>query len=489
MAELRTCSSNFRPEVCGVNIIVDPVSDVRDDTQRILIIGQTDPASTLPVNVPTSANDARAHFLTNGSPLAQMLTEFEVIAPTADIDVVRVDTVGGTGDRYDISFVIDATNSDGTGQAWVWINGQAILTNYPAGSSSAEVRDLVLTQLQAAQADLNVTVIPFGAVAIRITTNTAGIIGGQLDIRLAYGRQPTRVTSPDLTMTLTQGVVRSGLVNTSAIAALSDEYAFVANPYTAPENIADVDAYACSQWSGGANAKYYGVHYGTPTENVAFTESVNSALASYIGVQGMLTPSYVETATYAALAYNQLNCSSPAIAASMRGTVFPTLAPEAVDVITDNNIKADMVNGGVGFLNIDRRGAITIGRAVTTYTRSPAGLADVSLQDVNAPAQLACVSTDLRTAFTDLTTGTAFRTDGVVGTNLSGNPPVVTAASLRNLLAARAEVLSGNNVIQNVSGFIQSIAITIQTDGCIRIDADPERVKQFCCLNVALRSI
>lgn len=491
MAELNACSSNFRPEICGVNLTVDPVSQVIDDNQKVLIIGQTDASSTLPLGAPIAIAQGRPAIGLPSNPLAQSVAEFESIAPTADIYVMRVQPLAGaSSDVQDVTFTVAAGSTPTAGVAYMWVNGQVFEYNYPAGSTATTIRDEFLTQLQDAQvSSLAITATSQATDQIQITAMTSGNTDGFVDVRTVYGRQPMRITTSDVAITVNQSGTRGGSVDLSALAGVVDGFAFIDNPYVLSDEISAVDAYACSQWAGGANSRYYGLHYGAPIDNVTFSESVNSGLAGYMGLQGALTPPYVESAAFAALAYNQMNCNSAAISASMSGTLMPqTLAPEVADVITDQNIQADMVNSGIGYFTIDRLGRVSIGRAVTTYTVNPQGQRDISLQDINRPSQLACISTDLRTQLTALTTGTAYRQDGVVGTNLSGNAPVVTDAAIRNLLAARAEVLSGNNVIQDVPAFIRSISFTNADGGCISVTVDPTLVDQFCCLNVILRA-
>lgn len=493
MADLLTCSSTFRPELCGVNLLVDPVTKVRDEGECVLILGQDDPSSSIPTGTTSRLSDVE-DLLVVGSPLWQSVQEFQELAPTADIYVGPITPIGSK-DTWVVSFELDP-NATEQGVAHLWVNGQYYSQVYdviPTPTTGAnQLRLDLMAQLQANGED-NLEIIPTsvgGVPAFIIRSLTGGEVDGFVDVRTSYDRQPNRVNPSDLTITATKTNTRSGTPDLSPFEAMAARFSFVDNPYTDSASRSSMDKYACSQWAGGKNAKVYGVHYGADeAENITFAKAANSGLLSYIGMSDMLTPSYVESASFTALAYNHLKCDSPSISASMTGTVMPnTLAPEIADTQTDENVFADMVNGGIGYVTVNEIGQVVIGRAVTTYTTTPSGQTDVSLQNINTPAQLACVSRDFRTQLTALTTGTAYRQDGVVGTNLSGNAPVLTDAAIRNLLAARAEVLSGNNIIQDVAGFIKSITFTREANGCIRVESDPKLVEQFCCLNVVLRA-
>ena len=75
----------------------------------------------------------------------------------------------------------------------------------------------------------------------------------------------------------------------------------------------------------------------------------NNALLAYPAVNKALTPGYLESSSFSALSYNQLNSQSVNIAASMTGQAMPAmLAPEQSDVFT-NAEKALLVEKGMGY--------------------------------------------------------------------------------------------------------------------------------------------
>jgi phage tail sheath gpL-like len=321
---------------------------------------------------------------------------------------------------------------------------------------------------------------------LSVTTKGLGVIGGQLDVRSSYSVRAGFTTSPAVTVAIAL-TAPTGLPNLSGVAGISEGFEFVVNPYTDDNSIAAVSDYLCSQWTGGSNGRAYGVRYGDVSSSIAFGQNANNALLSYMAVDGALTPSYLESASYGCLAYRQLNCQSPNIGASLTGLAMPAmLAPEVADRFS-NADKAALVEAGVGYFNVNRANDVTVGRAVTTYTVADNGTLDVSLRDVNRPAMIACISRFLRDSLTAKYTGYSFRRDGVVG---RGSDKVATVTGIRNYIIGLAQQLSDRNLIQDLEGFVRSLSVVFDEDtGCVAITVDPELVQQFCCATITLRTI
>lgn len=484
MTELNSCTTNFFPELCGVNVIVDPQSDLGTDDDRILIIGQMGAgASATPDTVTRVTEATRGQLYGVNSMINQMIDEVSAIAPTAEIWVYAVAENGAAGSEGTATVTVTGVDTaTASGVAYLWVNGR---TYQAAFDPNLDTNDILAQRLAALilSADPNLTVTVTANV-INIETALEGEIAGFLDVRTSYSRRPDQVTSPEITLAVVTAAA-TGLPNLAPLAALTDGFEFVINPYTDDVSVGHVSAYACSQWSGGSNSRAYGVFYGTEPQATTFGNNANNALLSYIAVNGALTAPYLESATYGALAFNQLNCQSANIAMSMTGQAFPAmLAPEQADVYSDAE-KASLVENGMGYFNVNRVNDVIIGRAVTTFTVRDNGSLDTSLRDVNKPAIIACVSRNFRESISSRFAGYAFRNDGIVG---NGSNRVTTLAAVRSYIISLAQDLSNRNLIENIENFVSSLIVRTGSDGCIEVISEPELVCPFCCMNVTVRT-
>ncbi len=479
MTELKNCTTNFFPELCGINVVVDPQARLGTDDDRVLIIGTSTGTATSGLHQFNSATSASL-FGAN-SMLSQQVEEFKSSCPTAEIWVYAVPNTGTAGD-VDVTFagVAAATVS---GNIYLWVNGRAYATTFdPTVDTDATVAVRFASAITAGDTSLTVTST---AGVLNITTIGLGAIGGFLDVRTSYGVRPDLVTSSQITVTKTV-TTSTGVPNLSGLASLSQGFEFVVNPFTDDASIAVLSTYLCGQWSGGVNSRAYGVFYGTVNQAKVFGQNANNGLMSYMAINGALTPPYLESAAYGCIAYRGLNCQSGAISESLTGKVMPLLlAPEFSDRYTPFD-QAALIESGMGYFNVNRINDVTIGRAVTTYTVADNGTLDNSLSDVNRPALIACMSKFMRNELTARFTGYAFRTDGVVGGNAT---KVATIGAIENFMIGLGQRMSDRNWLQDLSGFIDNMTVTVNPDnGCVEIAVSPELVKQFCCATVILRT-
>jgi phage tail sheath gpL-like len=480
MVELRDCTTNFFPELCGINVIVDPQSNLGTDDDKVVILGKAD-GTAIAGNVYPVTAATRADLFGESSMLNRMIDEFYRGCPTADLCVYVVDDHGTTG-TGDIEInLVDAAAQPGV--IYVWVNGQV----YSAAFDPAvDTNDTLAANLaNAIDADPNLTVTVSNN-EVSLETVGCGEIGGFLDIRTEYNVQGQFVSSPEISVnaTVTSG---TGTPDLSGFAALTEGFEFVINPYTDPDSMGHVETYLCGQWSGGVNSRAYGVFYGDASAGCAFAQNSNNALASYMGINGGLTPPYLETAAFGCLAYSQLNCASDNISASMTGQrMAGMLAPEVIDRFTDAE-KEMLVECGLGYFNVNRINDVIIGRAVTTYTVRDNGSLDDSLRDINKPAMIACLSKRLKEELFARFAGYAFRNDGIVGGNSTN---VATVAQIENFIISIAQGFSNDNLIQNIDGFTNSLIVEFDPEtGCISIIIEAELVCPLCCVNVSLRTI
>ena len=479
MTESKNCTTNFYPELCGVNVVVDPQARLGTDDDRVIIIGQSTGTVT---SGAAQVNDAtRAGLYGADSMLNRMISEFRQSCPTAELWAYALPNTGTAGDA-DVTFAGVAAAAT-SGIVYLWVNG----VRYAETFDPTVDTDAILASRFAAAITLNQSELTAVAAAsvLSITTIGKGEIGGFLDVRSSYSVRPDLTSSPAVTVTIVN-TAPTGLASLAGVAALGQGFEFVVNPYTDDAAIADVSTYLCGQWTGGSNSRAYGVFYGTPTQAITFGQGANNALLSYMAIDGALTPPYLESSSFGCLAYGRLNCQSNEVSQSMTGMVMPALlAPEFGDRYTAAQ-QAALIEAGVGYFTVNRVNDVAVGRSVTTYTTADNGTIDLSLADTNKPAQIACISRFMRENLTAKYTGYSFRSDGVVGTN---NSKVATIGAIENYVISLAQRLSDRNLIQDVDGFIESLSVSVNPDnGCIQVIVDPQLVNQFCCMTVTLRT-
>jgi phage tail sheath gpL-like len=479
MAELKDCTTNFYPELCGVNVVIDQQQQLGTDDDRVLIIGQsTGTAADGTVHQVFPAT--RTTQFGADSNLNRMIDEFWDGCPTAEVYVYTA-PASGTAGTADVT-VTGVAGAMSSGVIYLWVNGRTYQVFF---DPTVDTDATVAAKLQATINDPSLTVT-VAANVVTITTIGTGEVDGFLDVRTSYANRPDLVSASDVTVAVAV-TAATGNIDLSGLAAVSEGFEFVVNPYTDDNAIAAVSAYVCGQWNGGANSRAYGVFYGDASAAIVFGQNANNALLSYQAADGALTPSYLESAAYGCVAYSNLNCAAENIAASLTGQPMPAmLAPAIADQYTDAE-KAALVEAGVGYFNVLRNNDVVIGRAVSTYTVANNGTLDYSLRSVNKPAMQACISRYFRERLTAKYTGYSFRADGIVGGN---STRVATIAAVRNYVITLASNLSDNNLVQDLEGFVGSLSVTIDPDtGCIGITAYPTLVEQFCCTIVTLRTI
>ena len=479
MADLKDCTTNFFPELCGVNVVLDPQGQITSDDDRILIIGQSTGTAAQGSAYPVMES-SRAALFGLDSNLNRMIDDLRDSCPTAEVWAYPVAPVGSAGTADIVVSGVDTAISSGI--VYLMVNGRIYQTFY---DPTVDTNDTLAARLAATITDASLTVA-VAADTITITTNGLGEVDGFLSVLTSYDRRPDLVSSSEISLavTVTDAV---GVPDLSGLPSIPEGFEFVVNPYADTASLDAVAQYACGQWSGGVNSRAYGVFYADVPEAVVIGQTTNNALISLMAQRGGITPPYLETAAYGCIAYRNLNCQADNIAASLTGTVMDAmLAPQTADAFTSAEA-ADLVEAGIGYFNILRNNDVVIGRAVTTYTVAGNGTLDIALRDVNKPAMLACVSRFFREQMTARFTGYSFRRDGIVG---GTGARVATPAAIRNYIISLATRLSDRNLIQNLPGFIESLSVSQSQDNdCITISATPELVDQFCCSIVSLRTV
>ena len=483
MTEISSCTSNVFTERCGVNVFISPGQQTGTDDDCVVILGQLGVGATAaPGLYQYTPDTAPSMFGPNGT-LIQSVQEFLDSCPTADVYIYAAADPAGTAGSAEVEITgVAAANASGT--IYLWVNGQVYSVPFdPTSDTDVDVANRFAALISSDQPYLNVTVT--GGNALVIETSETGEIAGFLDVRTSYSCRADLVSSGDVTLTVTE-TAPAGVPDFSGLPSVPQGCEFVDNPYTDDATMGYVAEYLCAQWSGGASSRAYGVYYGSALDAAAFGLRTNSPFFSYQAEGNPLTPPYLESAAYTCIAYRNLNCQAESITSSIGGQVMPSmLAPEPADRYTGPE-QANLIENGIGYFDVNRAKDVIIGRAVTTYTVADNGTLDTAFRDVNKPAVYACLSRRLRDGLTAKFSGFTLRTDGVVGSG-RGRNRVTTLEGIENCIITIAQDFSDDNLIQNISDFIDSLIVEVDDDtGCVSIFTDPDVPCPLCCMNVYL---
>ena len=487
MTEITDCTTPSFTQLCGVNVIVDPLRELVRTRDCKIIIGQKSDTALAPDYTVHEVIDATRDVLFGAdSMLNQMISDScDLNSGIPTYAYVVPNNIGTPGEAEVIFAGVATATAPGT--YYIWVNGQP----YSATFDPATETDADLAQKFADLINMigeGVTAVVNGP-ALTITTDSTGEIGGFLDVRTSYSCRPDLMGSPEITTTvdLTPG---TGVPDLSGFPD-AQCCAFVSNPYTDLQSMASVKEYLCRGWSGkGCNPRAYGVLYADFDDSRAFGQNCNNPLVSYQAVQGGLTPPYLETAYFATLAYNQLNTQSQGIAESMVGALMANmLAPEASDLFTDQQ-QALLFDAGIGTFDVTGAKQVILASATTTYRTANNGTADNSYKFINDTAVDAYLRDAICRGLTEkyINNGYSFRTDGRVGTRCGGK--VATPEAVRNYMLNLMQDADDCNIIQDYQQLVDSTQVNvIEQDGCdcLQVLIDPRRVRPFCCINVQLR--
>lgn len=483
MTEISACTQPNYRNLCGVNVLINPIREVEDRTDCILVIGQkSGMALAGDYTIHKVLDNTRLSLFGARSMLNEQIEDIAQIAPTATVYAYVVPEVIGTPGTSDVTLP-DVSTEATSGTYYKWINGQRYGVSYdPAVDDDTTLAAKFAAAINGSNT-ANYTATEAAGV-LTITTDGTGEIGGFLDVRCSYGCQPLYANTQPATIVTTPA---TGLPDLSGLPAEKQCCTFVANPYTDSASMGFVKDYTCKTWSGnGCEARSYGVYYGNYAQSEATALNCNNPLTSYEAVRGGLTPPALETASFAALMWLALNRNAQGIAENVVGTLMPNmLAPELADQWTPQEISF-LEEAGMGAFEDNGAKGMVIATATTTYRTADNGTADDTYRCINAPAIDAALRDTIRRGLDEkyLKNGYAFRSDGIVGTRC--RTKIATPEMVRNCLLNLMQRASECNWIQDYQSLVDTTIVEV-VDECMRIIIDPQRVKPFCCIDVSLR--
>lgn len=447
---------------------IDPQGGNSNQPYRSLIIGQKLASGLAPANIPLiSAGPADAVIQGGrGSHLA-----------LATADYVAGDSFGElwylplADDPAAVAATLPFTiGGSPTTASVIPLYVDAVLV--PVDAAAGDTPTIVAASIVAAiNADLDLPVTA-AAVAglVTLTARNKGLIGNDIDVRLAYlGTQGGEVLPAGLTFTgILAGTgtqLTGGLQNptalASALANLADlSFDFVFFPYTdtaslnAWQTFMDDDT---GRWSwekmvyGGAFAAMRAT-YGTAT---SFGMARNDPAID-------ITPVYdspQSPRTWAARIMADCAVSlraNPAV--PLQELVHDTLMPPPVPNRFTAEERNTLLQDGLSTFTVNSAGQVISDRHVTTYQTNAAGEPDTSFQDVETRYTLAYVCRDLVAYLSGLYSRKIFVANN---TRLSGtvNNAVVMPSMIKASVISRYTFLEGQGLVQNSAAFAAAVQV------------------------------
>jgi len=341
--------------------------------QKMLILAQRMAAGSVLALVPTQVfSDVQAaDYFGNGS-LAHLMCRAAITANSyLDLTVCALDDGAGAAATDPVTIANAATSS---GVFTLFIGNQNVQIAVTIGDANT----VVATNLAAAvnaKADLPVT----AGVAVGVVTLTAknkGTVANQIDISYT-------LTALGTTVTLANPSLTGGTIDPDPATALAkvfgEQYHVIATPYNDQANITTLKTHLDSV--SGALEKRPGVGIfgfdGALAAGTTLAGLINGGRCFGGYLRGTKSPAYEVGATFAAVVAFEEDPAMP-----LNGLPLTGIAAPPIDQRLSRTEQESCLNNGITPLEVGPGEVVQIVRAVSTYTKNPAGIADISLLDI-----------------------------------------------------------------------------------------------------------
>jgi phage tail sheath gpL-like len=348
------------------------VNSLPANVQPTLIIAQRLAAGSVAALVPTrvySSNDASVYF-GRGSLAHRMVMSALKANPYLDLTVCALDDGAGAAATGTVTFVGAAT---GSGVINLYVGNNLIQVAIASGDAIAAMATNLAAAINAL-ADLPVTA---GAAlgVVTLTARNKGLIGNQIDLE---GTISSGITTTMAVVTLAGGTIDPTIQN-ALDKVYASQYSLVITPYNDATALGTLKTHLESV-SGPIEQRpgvgYFAVDTALATA-ITLTTTINSGRLLGALLRGTRSPSYEVAAAYAAVRASESDPARP-----LNNMTVPGIsAPVEAQRLTRAEQESCMANG-IAPLQVGPGQVVQIVRAITTYTKNAAGVADISLLDV-----------------------------------------------------------------------------------------------------------
>lgn len=443
--------------------------------RKVLICGQKLAAGSATAGVPVqfrTASDAIA-LCGRGSMLARAAKLFRQSDPNSEAWLMPLsDLGGGTAAQGTITYTGPSTAA---GTLPLWIAGQQLQVAVISGMTATQVATAVAAAITAAT-DLPVTATPAAGV-VTWSARHKGTLGNSIDVRSTY--QPTDAVPAGLTVAIAATTVGSGdpdgsVIFTTVGQTPFTDYVWCWNDAT---NLTNLEAGLLSRWTYDEMIDPLGWYAAAGSFSTVTTLGTarNSQFASFVGVRNGLNPPWEVAGWWGAV--NGLALSIDPARPTQTLPAPGILAPAIADRWTRDE-RDLLLRDGVSTFVVDSGGNVMVDRAITTKQTDSNSVPTVAWLDINVPALNAFYSYSLRSRIASKFPRHKLANDG---TPFSAGQPMVTPKILRGETIAWGTDLANAGLIEDLPGFIASLAVERDANDVSRANArvGPNQVNGF----------
>lgn len=348
------------------------VNSLPANVQPTLIIAQRLVAGTVAALLPTrvySTNDAATYF-GRGSLAHRMVKAALIANPYMNLTVCALDDGAGAAATGTVTI---ATVPTGSGVVSLYIGNDLVQAAVAAADTVTVIADALAAAVNA-QVDLPVTATAALGV-VTLTARNKGLVGNQIGI--------ASTITANIATTVTAVTLAGGTIDPTIQLALdkvyASQYSLIITPYNDATALGVLKTHL-DNVSGAIEQRpgvgYFGLNIALAAA-ITLTAGLNSGRLVGALLRGSRSPSYEIAAAYAAVRASESDPARPLNYLTLVGIAAP---PDA-QRLTRQEQESAMANG-VAPLQVGPGQAVQIVRAITTYTKNPANVSDISLLDV-----------------------------------------------------------------------------------------------------------
>lgn len=449
---------------------VNPGASAYQSNSRLLLIGQKTSTGSAAPNVPILVTSGEDGLFGVGSMAARMYKVAVANAPFQEIWVAPVNDASSATPATATITVGNAPVSS-AGSIALYIGGVRVQVPVTTSDTDATIAANIAAYVNASATALEATASVSGAV-VTLTARNAGTVGNDLhcEVNLLADDSPLGAqlcTIVDFAGGATDPSIALVLANCG-----SEEFDFIAMPYSDLANIGLLDTFLDARWNPNEGLFGAGVVYkaDTAANLQTYGKALNDPNLTVYG--GFMFSSSKPTIVAALGAQHALHLQAPPELSRPLQTLalIGVRGPKSVANQFTPSARNTLLYSGISTLKSLRDGTVVIDRAITTYQTNAYGQVDTSFLSVNSRAQLVYGVRFMQSYLTS-----TFPRCGLADSNPAGIQNIVTVEDISAAIIHAYAQLVDLGVFQDLATFQKLLVVE-------RDPSDPNRV------NAAIRS-
>lgn len=428
----------------------------------------------------TSAAQAAALFGA-GSTITSMVAAYRANDPNGELYAIGLaDNSEGTAASGTITFEGTTTAA---GSFVFWVAGRRVVVDVATGTTAANCALAAETAINAI-GTLPVTSSDSAAV-LTVTARHKGVIGNDIKIYLDPDAPlPAGAVAPVIVQ-LSSGAGALAADGTTALGELEVDAIVIAM-----SDDTTLDAWKAvtdDRW-GPTELKFGHVFAGmvdSVTNLAAHGVDRNDPYASILGMVGAFSPTYDIAAAFAGACMVRLR-NDPA--ANLNGVQIKGIRGAAYEDRLTFAESEVLLGNGIATTQMDRSGAVTIERPITTYQRDSTGEDDTAWLDIQTPFSAARFTRRMRARINRVGLGAKLANDGAP---IGGGQNVVTPAYLRAEILGEYQQMEIDGLVEDPAGFESDLIVERNVADPTRVDIlfPPNWVNQYLITAAQIRFV